>query len=153
MCGRAEVGWALRRTHALQTPYRSTTAPSHSPSHTNPHAPNQPNPTPPRLQAAKRAGASALPASLRLAATLPGENKKVGKGTDKSMRRKELKEDVSGGRRGAGGKGWLRGPCEVGVCQAQGKRVREDGTCDTRWQWREQGHTWAHTHTHGTPAP
>eukprot|EP00198_Chlamydomonas_reinhardtii_P000175 XP_001689510.1 predicted protein [Chlamydomonas reinhardtii] len=52
--------------------------------------------------AAKRAGASALPASLRLAATLPGENKKVGKGTDKSMRRKELKEDIKSASRLAG---------------------------------------------------
>ena len=46
-------------------------------------------------QAAKVGGAAALPASLRLAATLPGEGKKVGKGVGKSLRRKELKEDVS----------------------------------------------------------
>ncbi len=40
-------------------------------------------------------GAAAVPAALRLAATLPGEGKKVGKGVGKSLRRKELKEDVS----------------------------------------------------------
>ncbi|GFR50857.1 hypothetical protein Agub_g13140, partial [Astrephomene gubernaculifera] len=52
-------------------------------------------------QAAKKGGA--LPASLRLAATLPGEGgKKVGKGVDKSLRRKELKEDIKSASRLAG---------------------------------------------------
>ncbi|EFJ46846.1 hypothetical protein VOLCADRAFT_118049 [Volvox carteri f. nagariensis] len=54
-------------------------------------------------QVAKRVGAGALPASLRLAATLPGEGgKKVGKGMDKSLRRKELKQDIKSASRLAG---------------------------------------------------
>ncbi len=57
-------------------------------------------------QAAKLGGKGALPPSLRLAATLPdGGSGKSGKGGPKVPKRKELKEDVSGGwwRLGIGG--------------------------------------------------
>lgn len=49
-------------------------------------------------QAAKLGGKGALPPSLRLAAALPdGGSGKSGKGGPKVPKRKELKEDVSGG--------------------------------------------------------
>ncbi|GIL88312.1 hypothetical protein Vretifemale_16225, partial [Volvox reticuliferus] len=53
-------------------------------------------------QAAKKAGPGVLPASLRLAATLPSEGGKVGKGVGKSLRRKELKDDIKTASRLAG---------------------------------------------------